>query len=1393
MKLVRFLLPAVATNLLLFAVLTAGESSGKIKPPRLDLRYVRSGPVVDGDPGDAVWAGAPSTDAFHRLGEPTSASSMTTVKALYDDESLYVLFVCRGKPRGEIRASAIRRDSPVWETDDDVEVFFMPGDQDTLYVQLATNAIGTKYDIQSSNRDYYKDFSWTAKPGWFEDRWIMEIGIPLRQFAASVKDGETWRFNFARHFHSKADSVVTWSWSPLVENLDERDRFGHLRFDHDVAFGETSLAVDWAADESGAIDNLKRLKGEVVYRPIRDYLDVALTYRATSRSFDYLRATVLEFVESYPDSFASFDMALRSIHPAATGYRAPPEVVEAMARDYETALDLDRSERDLLDLDRGLYYNETGRQERWLDIYRHLSMEDPAVAATAAYLLITRTRFRPPLGQEDLSLIQGALSTFVDHVIRGSTPIHVPKGTAWLTAFPTRQDVYEKFYNAMRRVRIYSPDDILSLCRSLASHEDLPDEARLVLMKTEFEQYYEQGSPDHDPAKADSLILVINEKDKEYAQARLNILLRDEINQLDQVYAEMGRDSLPQAVRKAVELRKHYEGFHPIDMALALCYENVDSLDRAVDYLENYRKSAGKRWRKSGPIARYLDELRFRRDHRGDPNFFTVPRDAFRLVYRLQGYRSPSNLLDISSDGTVVLYSNIPDSLDPRARIDIAVPAAVDSPAVAFRISKEEVDSLHSLLVHSGFLRFRLKNTERCYRCGNREFTLFTPWNMRTVHLEGENPSSPPFQLEESLNAILTRYLRPVFYLQTDWKALTDYYSRWNDYHSPSRSPDEKLDDLIALFNSEPVHASWQDDTWYIEPLLSLGRETGRESEVEAVIGVRYFDSAFKWRSYAKERLPKPDSRDIVKSREYLGKAAADAKDAKEREWYGFLSAFARDYSGDLDGLTSKAEALDDRENRGNARSLLVWLACANNDFERARSLHAALVSSKAGREAKSAATLRMMLYSKDHNHNESALEYLNQIGRHYRGSLKDQRHLPIREIVDYSKPDFQLDQAYLTFVSKDFDAAERMARSIDETSIPPDRKEEYEDLLRLIRYREIPESFVQPDLADYLGVTSTLGRAGLYDLSARWASWLMDHVEDAKTRSQVTSLLVGAFQKREVWDDLQVEIADKLLEDYRRDPGWKSVELTARTLQVVIDHGGPDDVKAFWRKHVQPFSIRTTQVKPLDKLAGYFSERNDIPEQLDVLKKLRAEISDLHIGSPLSRLVETKYTLDLADLYMTDLDQPERGRALVDSLADRLPDMGSEAYPYAFAAIAQWKSDREGWQALVDFVRPVADSLIAAEKNLEWNIYRPHLIPGTPLDSPLLALRCLIKPGGWGRSTPSFLDLLGLDPNEADRAIKDLKIGPRRLNLDCDQAHLLSWRDESFEEILDLFSRQIR
>ena len=1390
MNYARFLL---LTLFLLILTPWVGRAGGNDKGPILEVRFTESGPVMDGDPTDTVWDQARSVKSFYHMGEFDGTSPPTTVKALYDNTSLYLLYVCEGQSSEGVRASSIRRDGPMWETDDAVEFFFFPGKQDTNYVELATNALGAKYDIESSTVDYYKDFTWTARPGWYDDRWVVELSVPLRQFVDHVDEGEVWRANFARHFwHGDGDATV-FTWGRVEKTLHEPDNFGRLRFEREAVFDSTQLETDWIKDESRTIANLRNFRPDKTYEPLTAYFDVIATMIQPKRSFETFSRNVIDYAREFPDSASSLEFVLQTIYPAAFGYRVASAVVDTFMKQVEGVLDLDETDRGLMSLSRGIYYNKSGQKEKWIEIYREISGGNPALAATAASIMLSNTSLAPDASEEDAAVLHDALAVFTDLVIRKSTPIYLKKGVGWLTAKASSQELQEKIFYALKKTALLWPDEIMTLTHSLMEMEDISNELSLTLKKVELELYADQRSPFFSRDKADSLLVLVAPLDQKYARRHLYPSLKEKLHLLDTEYSAMGSDSLPTEFKKAMALRKYLDAFNAIDMVFAFGYDAIDSLDKAVAYMEQYKERAGKRWRTKGPVPRYLEELKFRRDHHHDPQFYHIPRDRFRLVYRIQPFRGIPDFLDISSDGTVILYPNIPDSLDPRGTIGTEVSTEIDSPAVKFRLTREEMDSLHLALDHYDYLKFKVKYTEECRQCGNTEMTLFTPWNMRTVHLEGKDLSKPPFLLKQYVSSMLEKYLRPLYYIRGDWARLNDYYKLWAEYNKPGRSADDRLDALLDLFALEPMPSSWQNPDWYLDPLMNLGEETGRRVEVDAAVGLRYFESTFKWRSFAKERIPREKTEDMDKARSYLLKAAEGNRDKKNKEWYSFLAGFTQDYSYGIAALEQEVDSLKNGENRADALSILIWLECARGELDDADRLYFELLQSKAGKELRFEATLRMMLSDKDQRRPVESLKHLKVIENSYSRFLSARRRKPILKLAEYSDIDLSLDHVALLLQTGDLEGAGAMIRSIDASYVPIDRKIEYDEISHLMAFKNIPESYNARQLRDYVRVLSALHRFGIHDLSGQWAIWLLDNLDDQRLRAQIFSSLLITFKERETWDDLQAEIAGTLLSEYQADSQWRGVDPSDQLLEKVITYGDEEDVRRFWREELLPQSRVSSRLAAFDRLASYFRDHGDYNETRAILEKIVKELPPDTVPTSTTELILAKYTLDLATLYSVNLDLQDRGIAIVDSLADNLSGLQNGTKPYVFVAISDWKAERLGWDALVKFVQPHGDSLVQAEKTLQGGIYHPGLLPDMPLPSPLLALACITQKGGPKGRRNDLFELLGIESGEADAVLNGLRRSPHRINLDCERAQLLNWEDKSFETIVESYSRQIR
>jgi hypothetical protein len=235
-------------------------------PPRGYVCYRAPGPIaLDGKLDDAAWQAAPWTEDFVDIEGDRRAKPRfrTRAKMLWDDACFYI-----GAELEEphVQGFFTRRDSYIFQEDNDFEVFLNPDGSNHGYAELEINALNTVWDLRLKKP--YRDGG-EAEDAWAipglrtavhvhgtvndpRDRdqgWTLEIAIPWDIVRAlkgrpgsAPRDGEQWRLNFSRvewHFDIVAGRYVrrldvredNWVWSPQgVVSMHQPERWGHVQF-----------------------------------------------------------------------------------------------------------------------------------------------------------------------------------------------------------------------------------------------------------------------------------------------------------------------------------------------------------------------------------------------------------------------------------------------------------------------------------------------------------------------------------------------------------------------------------------------------------------------------------------------------------------------------------------------------------------------------------------------------------------------------------------------------------------------------------------------------------------------------------------------------------------------------------------------------------------------------------------------------------------------------------------------------------------------------------------------------------------------------------------------------------------------------------------------------------
>eukprot|EP00913_Durusdinium_trenchii_P017538 g16479.t1 len=227
------------------------RTKAAVQQERYPKQYVaRRGTVapIDGDLEKAVWRLAPWSEPFSEIRGPDAPKGTqprpeeaTRVKMLWDDEYLYIAAVMDVDAGNELVALFKERNSPIFHTDSDFEVFLDPAGCCHGYKELEINALNTVWNLlldrpySDGGGEYSGRIAQKGEPRWWDvekqktavkvtkgqigfapskAQWCVEVALrhseslsqaPQRGAEPSV--GSFWRINFSRVERENARGV----------------------------------------------------------------------------------------------------------------------------------------------------------------------------------------------------------------------------------------------------------------------------------------------------------------------------------------------------------------------------------------------------------------------------------------------------------------------------------------------------------------------------------------------------------------------------------------------------------------------------------------------------------------------------------------------------------------------------------------------------------------------------------------------------------------------------------------------------------------------------------------------------------------------------------------------------------------------------------------------------------------------------------------------------------------------------------------------------------------------------------------------------------------------------------------------------------------------------------
>lgn len=210
------------TGYFLLTILFSGFSAtlAQETPNRADYRIhiaeTTSPMTIDGIFDEPAWQTAEKVTNFHRVLpiDTGYARSQSEVMMTYDQQNLYLAIIFYDDLPGKRPVESLRRDFSFGKNDNFLLFMDTYNDQ-TNGFSFGASAAGAQWDGIQANGGSVNlswDCKWKSEVKNYDDRWVIEMGIPFRsiRYQAGVKE---WGINFSR-LDLKSNEKSSWAPVP---------------------------------------------------------------------------------------------------------------------------------------------------------------------------------------------------------------------------------------------------------------------------------------------------------------------------------------------------------------------------------------------------------------------------------------------------------------------------------------------------------------------------------------------------------------------------------------------------------------------------------------------------------------------------------------------------------------------------------------------------------------------------------------------------------------------------------------------------------------------------------------------------------------------------------------------------------------------------------------------------------------------------------------------------------------------------------------------------------------------------------------------------------------------------------------------------------------------------
>ncbi len=181
--------------------------------PSLNVERAAGEIHIDGHLEDTGWRGAAHAENFCEIfpGDRIEPRAATEAWITYDDDNLYVAFLCHDDPE-LIRATLCQRDQ--FFNDDEVGLLLDTFGEAQWAYEFFANPYGIQKDLMYTNvqgEDRGFDMIWHSAGRITEHGYVVEMAIPFAGLRFPAGREQSWRINFWRNQPRQSDHQDSWA------------------------------------------------------------------------------------------------------------------------------------------------------------------------------------------------------------------------------------------------------------------------------------------------------------------------------------------------------------------------------------------------------------------------------------------------------------------------------------------------------------------------------------------------------------------------------------------------------------------------------------------------------------------------------------------------------------------------------------------------------------------------------------------------------------------------------------------------------------------------------------------------------------------------------------------------------------------------------------------------------------------------------------------------------------------------------------------------------------------------------------------------------------------------------------------------------------------------------